>query len=1693
MADGTLAQRVRTKYPGVYDDLDDATLEAKVTAKFPGVYDDIPRSATAPAAPERPGLAARAGSQAMRRFAQAGRQLNLGAVTLPAAVVDIAHGLFSGQLETGARDYAFKRFVDPASEAVEFWTPPPAETTGEKLADVGGQLGADLPMIIGTGGRGLAVAPEATAAEGARQAAVHGMKSMAAPAVITGGERQAELMQRGAPAGPAAVAGATTGLTTALSGAVPLSTPSRLLGRMATGAAAGAVVTAAQREAENLALHEYPEFQQPLTAEELTIGALPSAALAAILGPRAGVRPSPRPTADVGAAPDAQFQADFEAYRPILEANQILGADDPRAQAAVAALNQRAARAAERRSTAATEQQPPTPAEQTPWARGPAESMVVDQQGRAMPGRQEGARIVPEGVRAGTPEAGTLAGELAAGGTRARAQKMAGEGFAQAEAQRVRKQEAQDRSAIREEGGQQVDPRDLRDAGPAGTTTREGTAAITPESFTFYRARIEGGRMTAGERVEVRRSGLELDGIGGEKIPASVVRFLDREGQPEMPVPDASLKTLERPAQPRFAQAVEGDLKIREAAALQAKTAADRAVALRGRAAKESDPIKRESMLRQAAKLDEKARKIQKGERVPNVYAPPRGVGTGEQQPAPRAAAQRITTEPSPEVALGARPQPRGQMEGRTETTPARALEQPRAALPAPKDTVPVAERPESPGSGRGRPIQQGETDAAQARQDQGSPQQGRGRHDAQLRQGREDRQREAEGKAPRPEGGERGRVPEGKGGRVLDETSDRTQARERSNNEAEVAPGAARESMDGEAEALAIEMDAAAKGGLKFSTIRRLRARRKALGQRMTEGGEEMGEAAGERLSESADRLERAWEAEQTGGRPETKPAEGETKAPEGEKGSGGTLYGGFPVDKMAEAVADAWGWTRDSASAYARHVSDFWASVGEAAKGDIGKKGSPALNFARMVFDDATGHIRSVLTPYKSKTANSIVDMLADNPGVRDNAIGQTLMDAVEAKSHEYWRRLNGAIGDLDDATMKQLANLVRNPGGIRSGTKLGQAAADVGKLLKDVLAYMREADVELGEVPKGYYPREYDRIAVLSDPQGFINGAAREFELAGLPKDKARESAAALADDIVHGGSELFFHRAGQSAAPFLQGRSFRKEVDLPSHPLNKFLVNDPRVSLSRYIAAAARRAETARRFGDSFSHWHSGWTDKAGKKHDSLVKQMTDEGATGALDDLRRFVAVAAGIRTNTGATFARLGSWVRTYTVLRLLEKATIASLHEFVSPAIRSGNAADVLRSLKGTTAALLRTRKGAQLRAIAEDLGLISDGIGQEIQLARWAGGDLTSQLQAKITDKFFRRTFLHQLTEGQIAGGSVNIGRVFIRRMAKLALDEDRIAIEALTELGIPKANAKSFAEALLKVRDGLPIAGEIKQDGWGAYYRTAMRRFSKQSIMQPEDADRPRWMSTDLGRVAGQIQSFNYAFWKNILKRTARMTGDAADWRNDYTAIERMRLLGPLSVMPILLGVSAGVGAIRDKIWGDPNRRKEESALQKAIKIASRAVPVAPIDPWLNYAIGGRYTAQAVDKLVGPGIGGIAEGLDSARDLAFNNIPETNAAERRAAKAFYDLVLEPGFNVAAGGFQHGPISTAATAAGTQVVGAGGTREAFVSGLAGEKGERASGASKINRSLGTRPPGADGNRKARKQINRSLGTPVP
>lgn len=100
-----LGQKVKAKYPGQYDDLDDATLGQKIKAKFPGQYDDFSDVQSAPAQPAPKGSDPSPGM-----FGQA---------------VDLLRGVGAGAISTGVGAYNLARKIPGAENVLppvdDFW------------------------------------------------------------------------------------------------------------------------------------------------------------------------------------------------------------------------------------------------------------------------------------------------------------------------------------------------------------------------------------------------------------------------------------------------------------------------------------------------------------------------------------------------------------------------------------------------------------------------------------------------------------------------------------------------------------------------------------------------------------------------------------------------------------------------------------------------------------------------------------------------------------------------------------------------------------------------------------------------------------------------------------------------------------------------------------------------------------------------------------------------------------------------------------------------------------------------------------------------------------------------------------------------------------------------------------------------------------------------------------------------------------------------------------------------------------------------------------------------------------------------------------------------------------------------------------------------------------------------------------
>jgi len=769
-----------------------------------------------------------------------------------------------------------------------------------------------------------------------------------------------------------------------------------------------------------------------------------------------------------------------------------------------------------------------------------------------------------------------------------------------------------------------------------------------------------------------------------------------------------------------------------------------------------------------------------------------------------------------------------------------------------------------------------------------------------------------------------------------------------------------------------------------------------------------------------------------------------------------------GHALKAIVQALRDVFGWNSKDAN----HLRDTLRDIAEKFK--LGSQ-------ERRAKADSHGNL--VIRLYRTVLESAGTDML----GIAKRSGSQTMQDIVRKFAHlsadvsgqsetvsqrvEYeWARQMVPVAKALEAVeklakdarrdpkevMRQVSALARNPRGLKPGTPVHDAAIAIRKALDGAYQYMRDAGMEVGHI-KDYYPREFDMETVRSAPLKQLQDAlAQAYRETGLNPEAAKLAAESLANKLLYGGDSMFDRGIGKPEGDFIKSRVFGPAVDNPSHPLHKYLEHDPRVTLSSYLQRAVRRAETVRVVGDTPEKW------------EGMRRRMIDEGATPeALEDLQDFIQTIGGMVGDKGLNRSILSavSWMRTLGSLMLLEKAVMTSVSESIMPAIRSGNLLDVHRSVATTVKSLFMKKRPdvQELHALAEDMGMLINGIGSNMLMHRWHGGDITSKAQTYILDNFFRMTGLSQYTEATRVA-ALDIGRIFVRRLAK---QDGKLANDMLGEVGIPPDKQDAFRSWLLKTGDGIPTLADLQkapQDMRTLYY-TAMRKFESDSIMRPNQTTRPGWMNKPVLGLLGQLLSYSYAFYNHVLKRNVKMAGRALTGA-DYTALERAKMAAPFIMMPLLAAIQGLVGEARDALFADPDRELE--TWQKITRAFSRGIPVAPVDPWLNVFAGAKFQRSATETLAGPVLGIAGRSIDAYVDYVMRNSEYTNTQERALQKAIYDIMLEPGGAILlsfAFANAHSLPLQLGYAAARQALGSGQIREEYVDAVAGEKTRKQSG----------------------------------
>lgn len=655
----------------------------------------------------------------------------------------------------------------------------------------------------------------------------------------------------------------------------------------------------------------------------------------------------------------------------------------------------------------------------------------------------------------------------------------------------------------------------------------------------------------------------------------------------------------------------------------------------------------------------------------------------------------------------------------------------------------------------------------------------------------------------------------------------------------------------------------------------------------------------------------------------------------------------------------------------------------------------------------------IRSIADRFNAPTLTKMADLFHAEAGVTSKATTRTYGEAVSGNSGRFLSQLNEALGKLhDDAkAMGRIRDLLATPtSSVRATASERAAAAKIRDLLKDVLEYRRDAGEAIGEVKDGYFPRQLRQDRVFADPAGFLQAAERAYRDIGAP-DPAKAAQAYLQRNIDgHLGIEDGAG-AGAPGASSAKAREFGAAADVH---LREFYDTNPLSALTSHITGAVKRAEETRRFGikgRENSPERLAWKQQHGDQTQwDVMKAAIQEELRANGERSPNLMDRIEALRTNSLGK-ARMGSprvgaavsIVHAWNQLGTLGRSMIASIPEISMGFVRGGPRYGFSHMATTFTefARNVRRLPASDAARYAEAAGAI--GSDNALQLLRARADDpMANAVTAKILDQFYRKNGLEAWTRaGRTA--AVKTAQKFIDVLADdMQSANARVSNRAagyLRELGI--SDPKAFAA---QIRANTPSPADLLGDtGHAAEYATALLRFANQTVLMPTRSVKPSWASHPIGSLIFALQSYNYAFKKNVLDRVGR-EGMAAIKERDP------QKLAAAAGLAVLTGTTALIQGLRHTIYGSPVSSEDQDGMHYALETMDRSGLFGAASPLLNAFQGLKYQRSVGQSLQGSVLGRTSDGLDAIGGLVTNNNEDTDAAERKAAGAFYDLVVNP-----------------------------------------------------------------------------------
>jgi hypothetical protein len=435
---------------------------------------------------------------------------------------------------------------------------------------------------------------------------------------------------------------------------------------------------------------------------------------------------------------------------------------------------------------------------------------------------------------------------------------------------------------------------------------------------------------------------------------------------------------------------------------------------------------------------------------------------------------------------------------------------------------------------------------------------------------------------------------------------------------------------------------------------------------------------------------------------------------------------------------------------------------------------------------------------------------------------------------------------------------------------------------------------------------------------------------------------------------------------------------------------------------------------------------------------------------------------------------RFSGFIYGYTYLRLLPRAAITSLVEPVSVLLRTGSAKATFRTFAAYLSEINQKAQSVQERqAIARAVGLTTSPLYDVILMSRLGmdHGHITSANVA--LSNFFQANFLTAVTNAQRR--SVMIGGFqWLRDMAQMHAMSKTSAVQKKTieaefrELGLRDEDIPSFMD-WLRQKDTLPSLTELESKA-GVIFQHAIHRLTGQIIQNPTRADKPMPASSALGRLVYALTAYLYAFFSNV--HAATVTRTARNYRIARDEGQGKLAAGITAGLPaaksfvggfaVLFAAQALTTVLREAMFNNEQfeKHREDGDLGAwLLGLAwSRTGVFGPADVVFNAMTGIKYERDLSNMMIGPGLQSIFSDLQNVwRVFTEKNSPNTNTAEREAAKSIYRLLVSPTVSLVLSSMQAaGPVTAGARFTGLVYLTSNEAASNFADMVAGPKPEK-------------------------------------